>query len=165
MWCGLGAGLAFGLTMAALSVKAGEEKVPLDKLPQAVVQAVKTRFPDARMKSAGKETEAGQTVFEVTITNKGQNIDVTLSPAGTIVEIEKQIQASDLPRAVTEALQQKYPGARYEIIEEIIKVKDGKECLEYYEVLLQTAQKKKLEVAATPAGKLIKEEDKSKEKE
>lgn len=162
-------GLLAGMTLAVAGfcggVRADEEKVPLDQLPKAVAEAVKKRFPEAEMKGAEKETEKGKTVYEVTITNKGQSIEVTLTPEGTVTEIEKQIEAKDLPQVVAEALAGKYPKATYKMIEEVIKVKGDKEKLAYYEVLLVTAGKKKLEVSVTPEGKFTKEEDKSKEKD
>src|SRR3954462_11452947 len=98
---------AVGLLVSA--ARAGEEKVALDKLPRAVAEAVKARFPGATLSGAGKETEGGKAVYEVTIKDKGRNVDVTLTPDGKIVEIEKQIAAKDLPRAVSGALNAKYP--------------------------------------------------------
>jgi hypothetical protein len=161
-----------GLTVAAVlafvgvfAARADEEKVPLDKLPKAVVDAVKKRFPQAELTGAEKETEDGKTVYEVAIKNQGQNVEVTTTPEGTIVEIEKEIAAGAMPKAVSAALESKYPKATYRMIEEVFKVQDGKEKLEYYEVLLVTAARKKLEVSVTPEGKFTKEEDKSKEKD
>jgi len=161
LWC---------LTVAALvgfvgGARADEENVPLDKLPKAVVDGVKKRFPDAELKEASKEDENGKTVYEVTIKDKGHNLDVTLTPEGALVSIERSIEAKDLPKAVADTLDQKYPKATFKTIEEVIKVRDGKEKLEYYELLLVTAEKKKLEVTVTPDGKINKEEDKSKEKD
>lgn len=162
LWC-------LTLVLASLAtvalVQANEEKVPLDKLPKAVVDAVKKRFPAAELVSAEKETDAGKTVYEVAIKNKEQSIEVTLTPEGTITEIETKIEAKGLPMAVTQALEKKYPKATYQIVEEIVKVKDGKDEPAYYEVLLVTADKKKLEVVLTAEGKITKVEDKSKEKE
>ena len=154
-----------GLLGLFTAVQAQEEKVALDKLPKAVVDSVKKRFPDAKMVSAEKETEKGKTVYEVAIKNKDQSIEVTLTPEGEIVEIEKQISAKDLPEKVVKALEGKYPKAKYEMIEEVIKVEKGSEKLAYYEVLLTTADKKKFEVSVAPDGKIVKEEDKSKSKE
>jgi uncharacterized membrane protein YkoI len=161
---GLVASAALGLLVLAVAVSADEEKVPLDKVPKAVIKAVKARFPDATLTKAEKETEDGKTVYEIAIKNKKQNIEVTLTPDGTIVEIEKQIAAKDMPKTVLKALEDKYPKATYKMIEEVIKVKDKEEKLAYYEVLLVTAEKKKLEVSVTPEGKISKEEDKAKEK-
>jgi hypothetical protein len=93
---------------------------------------------------------------------------VTLTADGKIVEIEKEISAKALPKAVAEALEEKYPEATYRKVEEVIKVKNGEEKLEYYEVLLVTAEKnnkKTFEVEIAPDGKILKVEDKNKKKE
>lgn len=153
------------LAMAPVGLRADEENIALDKLPGAVTAAVKGRFPGAEVKGAGKEVEGGKTYYEVTLKHKGRGIDVTLTPEGTITEIEKQIEAKGLPRAVAAALEGKYSGAKYKTIEEIVKVRGGEEKLEYYEVLLVTPAGKKLEVCVTPAGKVEKEEDKSRGKD
>ncbi len=150
-----------GLLVCVGTVQGDEEKVALDELPKAVVEAVKAKFPKAKLVSAEKETEEGKTVYEVAIKNQGQSIDVTLTPDGKIVEIEKQIAAKDLPKAVANALEAKFPKATYQMIEEVIKVKDAKEKLEYYEVLLVTAEKKRFEVSVAPDGKITKTEAKS----
>jgi hypothetical protein len=161
LWC-LMAAAVVGFVGGA---RADEENVPLDKLPKPVVDGVKKRFPSAELKEASKEDENGKTVYEVTIKDQGHNIDVTLTPEGGLVSIERQIEAKDLPKAVTDTMDQKYPKATLKVIEEVVKVRDGKEKLEYYEFQLVTADKKKLEVTVTPDGKINHEEDKSKEKD
>ncbi len=159
-----GALLALGFLAAA--GRADEEKVPLDKLPRAVLDAVKARFPDAKLVEADKETEDGKTTYEVVIKNKDQKIDVQLSPDGEIIALEKTIDVKDLPRAVAKALEDKYPGATYKTVEEIIKVKGKEEKLDCYEVSLVTAEKKKYEVQISSEGKITKtEEIKAKEKD
>jgi hypothetical protein len=160
---GLALCCVLGLPVLVGTLRADEEKVALDKVPKAVLEAVKARFPDAKMLSAEIEKEDGKTVYEIAIKDKDQKIEVTVTPDGKIVSMEKQIAAKDLPKAVTEALEAKYPKATYKMIEEVIEVKDGKEKLEGYEVLLVTAEKKKLEVVVAPDGKITKEEKKDKE--
>lgn len=157
--------LAAMCVLMTVVINADEEAVPLDKVPKAVLDATKTRFPDAELVAAEKETEDNVTIFEMAIKNKGQNIDVSLTPEGKILEIEKQIAAKDLPKAVSAALAAKYPEATYKVIEEVIMVKDGKEKLEYYEAHLVTAQKKRIEVRVGSEGKILGEEDQSKEKD
>lgn len=142
-----------------------EEKVPLDKVPKTVLKAVQARFPHAKVVSAGKETDAGKVLYEIAITTKDQKIEVTLTPDGKIVEMEKQIAAKDLPKAVSGALEMKYPKATYRIIEEIILVQKGKEQPPFFEVLLLTADQKQLEVSLTPDGAIVKEENQGKEEE
>ena len=138
--------------------EAGEEKVPLDKLPKAVLDAVKAKFPDAELIGAEKEEEDGKVIFEVAIKVKGQHIDVSLTPEGKIVEIEKAIAVKDLPKAVAESLEKKYPKATVKKTEEVT---EGDKVS--YEVLLVTADKKLLEVVFNAKGEVVEEEAKDKE--
>jgi hypothetical protein len=135
-------------------VRADEERIPLDKVPKAVMKAVKKRFPDAELVGAAKETEGGKTSYEVMLKDGGKNIDVILTPQGAITVIEKEIVAADLPKVVKNAIDKKYPDATVKKIEELIKVTNGKEKLEFYEFLLQTADKKTIEVKVPPDGKI-----------
>jgi uncharacterized membrane protein YkoI len=151
---------AVALVMLGVLAHADEEKVPLDKVPKPVMDAVKARFKDAKVTGATKEMEDKKLVYEVTIKHEDHNIDVTLTPEGEILMIEKEIAAKDLPMAVAKALQTKYPKATYKIVEEIIKVQQKEEKLAYYEVLLVTAEKQALEVQVNAEGKILKEEKK-----
>jgi hypothetical protein len=149
------------LGFIAAFARADEEKIDVDKLPEKVVAAVKAKYPDAKLEKASKERENDKTLYEVGIKNGEQKIDVTLEEDGTIVEIEKTIDAKDLPQAVTDALETKYPKYSCKKAEEISK----KDKLEYYEVVLETAEKKKFEVVVKPDGKIVKEESKDKKKD
>jgi hypothetical protein len=153
---GLGALIALAL-FATITV-ADEEKVPLDKLPAKITDAVKAKFPKAELVKASKEKENNETIYEVAIKSEGQKMDVSLKEDGTIIEIEKEIDAKDLPKAVTNAVKEKYGKVDYKIAEEVIK----KDKLEYYEVVVETAEKKTFEVEVSPEGKIIKEEEKKK---
>ena len=66
------------------------------------------------------------------------------------------VRAGLFVAAVTKTLEDKYPKATYKMIEEVYKVKDKEEKLEYYEVAVVTAEKKKLEVLVAPDGKIVK---------
>jgi uncharacterized membrane protein YkoI len=142
-----------------------EEKVPLDKLPKAVIESVKKKFPKSELVSASTEKEDGKTVYEVAVKENGKTTEVTLSAEGVILGLEKEIESKDLPKAVTDTLESKYAKATIKKIEEVIKVKDGKETLEYYEILLVTADKKTIEVEVTADGKIKMTEEKKSEKE
>ena len=138
-----------------------EEKVPLDKLPKAVVEAVKAKFAGATLVSAEKEKEDGKTVYEVNIKHKGHTIEVSVTPEGKIVSVEKTIAAKDLPEAVAAALKKKYPKATVKKVEELSK--DDK--VTGYEVLLVAPGKKPVEVVFDPSGKITKTEPKGEKKE
>jgi uncharacterized membrane protein YkoI len=154
-----------GMTVAVV-VLAGaaradeEEKVPLDKLPKAVVNAVKEKFPRAELVGASKEKEDGKTLYEVAIKDGKQKIDVTVTPEGKIAAIEKGIAVADLPKAVTEALESRYPRATIQKAEEITK----EDKVAAYEMVIVTADKKKLEVSFDPKGKFLEEEKKEEKK-
>jgi uncharacterized membrane protein YkoI len=140
--------------------RAQEEKVPLDKVPKAVHDTIKKRFPKAEVNSASKEAEDGKTVYEIQLTDAGHKCDVTVTPEGKLVSIEKTVAEKDLPAKTAATLKAKWPGAKYEIIEEVTHVKDGKESMDYYEVLMTTADKKKLEACVDADGKVVKPEEK-----
>lgn len=134
----------------------GETKVPLDKVPKAVLDAVKAKFPKAKLVGAAKEKgeEKDKFVYEITIKNEGHNTDVTVSPEGKILLVEKEIPAKDLPKVVAEGLETKYPKSKINLAEEISK--DDK--IIKYEMRITTADKKELEVTFDPMGKFLTEE-------
>jgi uncharacterized membrane protein YkoI len=145
----------FGLAGVA---RAEEKKVPLDKVPKAVLDAVKAKFPGAKLTGASTETENNKTIYEVAFTYKDHKYEVECTPDGSFVAIDKQLDVKELPREVAQTLKTKYPKAKYDVIEEVTK----KDKIEYYEVELTTADKKKIEVLIDPAGKVLKVEKKEK---
>jgi hypothetical protein len=153
-----------GLSLSFAAVWADEEKVSLDKVPPAVLDAVKARFAGAEMLGAEKETENGKTVYEIAVRHNKQKIEVSVSPEGKLLEMEKQIDAKDMPQAVVDTLKEKYPDASYKMVEEITKVNGTEEKVDGYEVLLVTAAKKRVEVVVSPDGKITKTEDKGEAK-
>src|SRR5437763_1126400 len=77
-------GVALALAFAGLCgfLWADEEKVPLDKLPKPVLDAVKKRFPKGELVAASKETADGKTEYEVSLKDGGKKIDATLTSDG-----------------------------------------------------------------------------------
>jgi hypothetical protein len=161
---------------AAFAGEDEEEKVAIEKLPKAVVDAVKKMFPKAEITGATKEEEEKdeddddddekgekdsdekdddekdddekpEILYELTLKDNGQDIDVTVEESGEIEEIERSIDLKSLPSLVTEALAKKFPGSTLKSAEAVYEVEDGKEELECYEVKLETADKKEIEAA------------------
>lgn len=97
------------LVLAAAAGQDGEEKVPLDKVLWPVLETVKARFPGAKLTGASKEKD--KWVYEVSLTEKGKdkNMDVTCTPEGELLTIERAIDAKDLPKATAKAIEDKYP--------------------------------------------------------
>lgn len=138
--------------VAVAAARADEEPVPLDKLPKAVASAVEKRFPKVMTTGASKEKDGDKVVFEVSLKKDGKNIDVTVTEAGVITLIEQELAFKDLPKAVAKTFGEKYADARYEVIESVTTVADGKETLAYYESTLVSGGKK-WEVEVLPDGK------------
>ena len=147
-----------GMLLLTSSVYAGEVKVPVGAVPKAVLSAVKARFADAEITGAAKEREEGKTVFEITLRQGGRTVDVTLSPKGSILLIERELGPTELPVPVSQAIDAKYPKAMRKMAEEVIKVEGKDEKLAFYEVLLFRADGKSVEVKLAPDGKILGEE-------
>ena len=78
---------------------------------------------------------------------------------GTYVKHEKEIPAKDLPEAVKKAVEAKYPKATLKKNKEITVVKDKKEMVGEYEIILESADQKLLvEFRVDPDGKIIAED-------
>lgn len=146
--------------------EAKEEAVPLEKLPKAVTDAVKKMFPKAELLRATKEEEDKEVEYEVTVKLDGKHIDITVEANGKIEELEKEIDLKDLPKAVTESLEKHHPKAVHKSAEAVYEIEDGKEELEFYEVKIETTDKKTMEVKLKANGKIVtaKEGDKDEDK-
>ncbi|MEO2091672.1 MAG: PepSY-like domain-containing protein [Gemmataceae bacterium] len=141
------------LVLAVAGVRAEDEKVPLDKLPKAVVDAVKAKFPKADLQAAEKEKEDGKTKYEVTIKDGESKIDVDVTEDGIITGYEKEVALKDVPKVVSEAVAAKHPKGTAKSAEVVYTVKDGKDTLAYYEVTVEVDGKTH-EVEVLPDGKL-----------
>src|SRR5262245_42809231 len=144
--------ITVGAVLVLPKVQDSEEKVPLDKLPATVIAAVKAAFPSAELVSAEKETEDGNTIYEVAIKDKGTTIEVSLLTEGTIIGIEKLLKEKDLPKAVNATIAAKYAGAKIKKAEEITTIN--------WEVLLEMGDKT-VEVKLHGSGKVVEEEKSS----
>jgi hypothetical protein len=145
---------------AAAGAWAGE--VSVKSVPKPVHDTVKARFKDASVAGASKEqTPEGKLVYEVNLKQHGRNIDVTLAPDGSMQLIEQEIARKELPRAVADTLEKRYPKARYRMIEQVITVEAGKETLSHYEALLDDSRKKVWSVELGLDGAVRKIEDKT----
>jgi hypothetical protein len=140
---------------------AGEAKVDLKTVPKAVRDAVKAKFPGAKLLGASTEEEGGKKLYEISLTYQDHHHDVTLEADGKVVSIEREIAFKDLPKKIAAAVKAKYPTATPKLTEELIKG-DGK--LYANEVLLVTADQETVEIVLDLQGKIEKEEKKGKAK-
>ena len=130
-----------------------EENVKVADLPRAVVAGLRVQFPKAEIKSAEKGIEDGKPIYEISIHSENRNIDVTLSPAGKIVSMEKTLPPADRPKSLLDSLAAKYPHATIKLVEEVWE----NDVLTGYEATIVTAEKKSKEVDFDAKGKLVEE--------
>jgi len=163
----VGVGTLFGLALIispALSGGTKEEKIKLDQLPKKVLEAVKSWFPEPEFTSLTKETTDGKVVYDLEFKYKGRKYEMDIKEDGTVLEIEKEVAVKDLAAAVTKALNAKYAKATIKEAMEVNLVTGKNLKLDHYEVILETADRKTLEVAVSPDGTKIEGDELDKKK-
>jgi hypothetical protein len=148
------AGLVAVLGLASVT-RAQEEKIPLHRVPRAVMASAKARFPGAEIKQATKETEDGEPVFALGMKHHRHNVDVTLKVDGTVVLVETDVPAKEVPKVVLQAVLQSYPGATVRGAESVIKGPEVKKKADYYQFYLLIAGERPALVKVDPDGKVL----------
>jgi hypothetical protein len=101
--------LAGLLLLAPVSGAQDKDKLELSKIPKKVMEVLKTRFIAPEITKWTKEKEGDDDVYDIEFTVKGRKFEADIKEDGTIVNWEKEIAAKDLPKAVTRAVEAKYP--------------------------------------------------------
>jgi len=134
---------------------AADEKVEADKLPQKVKETLKTRWSTAKITVATKTMENGAVVYDIEMTQDGKKREADIKEDGTIVNFENEIAIKDLPAAVAATVKAKHPDATLKEAMETLVIKDGKDIVDEYEVLIVTGDNKEVELTVSPDGKKI----------
>ena len=90
------------------TVARADEPKDLDKIPKAVLDAIRAKFPRAKIEKWSKEIEHGKEVYDLEFKQDGKKIEADVFADGTIENWEQEFPAKDLPKAVTEAVEKKY---------------------------------------------------------
>jgi len=161
------AAMLAGLLLLGRGAYAQEKKEPekpdTSKIPKAVMDALKEKFPKAEIRKWTKEKEGDVVVYDIEFKEKGRACEADIKEDGTYINYEKAIKAKDLPKAVSEAIEKKYPKSTMKEIMEETEVKGKSEKLSAYEVVLTTAEKKEVEVRLSPDGKILEDTGAGKE--
>ena len=160
-WLTVVLAVCFLAMVASLRADDKAEKIPPDKLPKKIMDTVRARLPGAEVTSAEKEKEDGKVVYDLELKHEGRKYEMDILEDGTLVEIEKEIAAKDVPEKVTKAIKEKYPTAIVKEVMEVNKVTGKEEKPMHYEVTIETGGKSK-EVIVSLDGKL--KEEKKEEK-
>jgi len=92
---------------------------------------------------------------DATICNKKKNRKKAQCKLPTPKQYEKAIKAKGLPKEVSGAIKKRYPKSALKEIMEETEVTGKNEKLSAYEVVLETADKKEVEVRVSPNGKIL----------
>lgn len=118
------------------------------KVPTAVKNAFVTKFPNATNVKWGKENvKEFEADFKINNVTMSANFDLN----GSWVETETKINVSDLPAAVTNSINTKYPGNTIVGADKLEKP-DGKVM---YETVIKVKDKKR-EIEINPDGSFVK---------
>lgn len=118
------------------------------KVTEAAKKAFAAKFPNATDVKWGKENA---TEYEAEFKLNNQSISANFKTDGSWVETETTIKASELPAAVTNAINTKYPGNTITRAEKLEK--PGGKIL--YETVIKVKGKKK-EIEINPDGSFVK---------
>src|SRR5688572_17623950 len=101
------------LVLVAAVTCAGDEPKDIDKIPKPVMDTLKAKFPNAKIRKWTKETEDGKVIYDIEFTQEnGKKGEGDFYEDGGIHNFEKEFDAKDLPEAVTAAVEKKYPKAK-----------------------------------------------------
>lgn len=136
-----------------------EREVKQAEVPKPVLDAVARKYPQAKLRKFGEETEEGKKIFEVELTAGKEQVSIDLTPDGKILAEETTMPPSALPAPVKAALQaSKYKGWKILKAEKVIH--EEKADTLAYELAVRS-KKQLFEVVLDPTGKITKEEEKS----
>lgn len=128
--------------------KAAEKSLDLKTLPAAVRATVEAETKNATLKGLSKEVEKGKTQYEVETLVNGRTRDLLVDPAGTVLEVEEQLDLQSAPAPVKAALETKGKLLRLEAL--------TRGSVVTYEALVQAKSGKKSEISLDASGKAIK---------
>ena len=123
------------------------EEDPGQDTPAAVIQAFKTAFPNAENPSWDEE----DTLYICSFYTGDQQKDAYFNPAGLLTEVTTYIQPEELPSAVKQALNNRFPDNAPDII--VLSDKNG---LKTYETDFQTGESY-YSLTLTLEGKILQE--------
>ena len=132
-----------------------KEDLELDKIPKLVMGSLRAKFPTAEIQKWTKEEKGSIVIYDIEFKQMDRKFEADILEDGTIHNWEKEINISDLPETVKKTVENKYADAKLKEIMEITLALENNNLLEGYEVLLETADNKEVEVTAAPNGMIL----------
>ena len=98
--------------------------------------------------------DAGRFPIKRTL-NEWVGVEADIFADGTFHNWEQEIPASDLPQRVVQTVARQFPHANMKEIMAVTEVTGGDERLQGYEIVVQRAHKKDVEMTVAPDGKIL----------
>jgi predicted outer membrane protein len=136
--------------VCAMSATGQEKKLQKSDLPAAVQKTADEQSKGATVKGYAREMEHGKLQYEVELMVNNHSKDVTMSPDGSVLEVEEQVSLDALPAAVREGLQKKAGAGKITKVESLTK----NNVLVAYEAQVHTGTKRS-EVQVGPDGRAL----------
>ncbi len=124
-----------------------EIQIDIERLPSSVKEAAKNYFVDGAETKAVEEKEDGVLYYEIEMEKGELSKSVKFTKEGALVEVEGELEISDLPEAVRLTIEKKFSNSE---IEEIVSVQAF-----FYEIVV-SKDGKEIEIPISPAGILMK---------
>jgi len=140
-----------GVLSLAIASAAGSA----DTMPPTIMNALTAKFPQAKIDKWSKEKENGKDVYDIEFKQGERKFEADIFADGTIHNWEQQVAQKDLPAAVVQTVNRRFPKATMKEIMAVTEVTAGKERLEGYEIVVQRAMKKDVELTVAPDGKIL----------
>ena len=125
-----------------------EKKLKRSDLPAAVLKTVDQESQGATIRGYSSETNDGQLEYEVALSVRGHNKDVSIAADGSVLEIEEEVALDSLPAPVRDGLRQLARSGRITRVESLTK--HG--AIVAYEAQVRTGAKRS-EIQVGPDGK------------
>lgn len=134
--------------------RADEKRVKMKQLPKAVQQTVRAQSKGGRIREISRETENGNTYYEIELFINGRKRDVLIDSTGAVVEVEEEVSFDSLPQAVRAGIENHSEGGKVVFVESITR----NDAVVAYEAQIKAA-KTNLEVKVGLDGSLISKEN------
>lgn len=153
---------ALAVVAAFLAFGQSDEKIITKKeVPQAILNAIKKAYPEAKVDHYSVEKEEGKKIYEIGFEQKGRKYEVTYAADGALVEVEETIQADELPAKVKATMEKVFPKYELKVIEKIAE--EGKTVYEAKVFVDESGKKTLYELLFSADGKLLKKEKEDEE--
>jgi hypothetical protein len=151
--------LVVAVTVLALAAVArsddDDEKVPLDKVPAKIMDAIKAKYPKAKVVSAGKGDVDGTKAFEFKLKQGDKEWEAAFTPDGKFHSSEEPLKEAELPAKVKQAFRKKYGDVKI-VSAEKETTGEGEKAKVIYEIIFEK-DKGKIEGQFDPEGKFLAE--------